>query len=189
MEVDRKRGDLLGESEQINSRVQQARFEFGFKVDNAGSVAAGNSEGRVRHDLASRWTDSRFVKVCQIRDVHQRYDVQRKLNEDGQEHVEVENIAQRSFARKLLDGLHKMPYTSMRRYKKAYTPYLCARDAQETDRHQHPADSHLIITKLDAVKILHTQAVCSDETVQRQDLVHLDRRDQRTATLPDDVGN
>ena len=41
LEVDRKRGDLLGETQEVDGRVQQARLEFRFEVDNARSVSTG----------------------------------------------------------------------------------------------------------------------------------------------------
>ena len=65
--------------------------------------------------------------------------------------------------------------------------YLCTRDTQEANRHEHPANGDLIITKLDTVEILYTKTVCSDETVQGENLVHLDGRDEGTATLSDDM--
>ena len=43
-------------------------------------------------------SDSRFVKVVQIRDVHKRHDVKRELDQDGQQYVEIKDIAQGPFA-------------------------------------------------------------------------------------------
>lgn len=120
--------------------------------------------------------NSRLVEVGQVGDVHERDNVQRELKQDRQQHIEIENIAQWSFARKLLNGLNNKIHVSNDTSQNGHTPYLCARDAQEADRHQHPAHSHLIITKLDPIQILYAQRVCSDETVQSQDLVHLDGR-------------
>lgn len=149
-------------------------------------MGRGELRGRLEEYIGD---NSRLEKVGQIRDVHERNNVQRKLDQDRQQHVEVENIAQWSFARKLLDGLNNTTHVSKKTLQMAHTPYLCARDAQEADRHQHPAYSNLVITKLDPIEILYAQGVCGDETVQCQDLVHLDGRHQSTAALPYDVGN
>ena len=65
--------------------------------------------------------------------------------------------------------------------------YLCTRDTQEANRHEHPANGDLIITKLDTVEILYTKTVCSDKTIQGENLVHLDGRNESAATLPDDM--
>lgn len=51
--------------------------------------------------------------------------------------------------------------------------YLGARDTQETYRHQDSCNCHLIIAELYSVKILHAETVRGDETVEREDLVHL----------------
>lgn len=67
--------------------------------------------------------------------------------------------------------------------------YLGARNTQETNRHQHTADGDLVITKLDTIKVLHAQTVRRNETVQGEDLVHLNSRDQGTPSLPDDMSD
>ena len=65
--------------------------------------------------------------------------------------------------------------------------HLGARDAIEANRHEHSSDRDLVVTKLDTIQVLHTETVRRDETVERQDLVHLDRCDERAPTLADDV--
>ena len=67
--------------------------------------------------------------------------------------------------------------------------YLSPRDTQETHRHKHPSNRNLIIAELDPVEILHAKTVRRNETVQRENLVHLNCRDQRCAALSDDVYN
>ena len=67
--------------------------------------------------------------------------------------------------------------------------HLSAGDTEEADGHQHAADSHLVITKLDTIEVLHAQAVCSDQAIQRQDLVHLNSSNESATSLSDDVGN
>ena len=71
--------------------------------------------------------------------------------------------------------------------KKLYITHLCSRDTQEAHGHQHPGDSHLVITKLDTIQVLHTQAPRRDQAVQREDLVHLDSSNERTTSLADDM--
>jgi hypothetical protein len=65
--------------------------------------------------------------------------------------------------------------------------YLGARDTQEANRHEHSRDRYLVVTKLDPVKILHAQAVCGNKAIQGEDLVHLNRGDERAATLSNDM--
>lgn len=67
--------------------------------------------------------------------------------------------------------------------------YLGPRDTQETNTHQHTGDSHLVVTKLDAVKVLNRQGIGSDKAVEGENLVHLDGRDKSASTLADDVGD
>lgn len=67
--------------------------------------------------------------------------------------------------------------------------YLGTRDAKEAHRHQHPSDRDLIISKLDTVQILHTQTVRGDQTIQRKDLVHLDRSNECAPSLTNDMRN
>ena len=63
---------------------------------------------------------------------------------------------------------------------------LGTRNTQEAHRHEHPINRNLVIAKLDSIEIQHAQAVCSDETVQSQDLVHLDSGNQGAAALTND---
>ena len=70
-----------------------------------------------------------------------------------------------------------------------FCAYLCAGNAQEAYAHEHAADSHLSVSELDTVEVEDTQAVCTDQTVESQNLVHLDGRHKRASSLPDDVGD
>ena len=65
--------------------------------------------------------------------------------------------------------------------------YICTRDTQEANRHEHTSDGNLVVPKLDAVKVLYTETVCCDKTVQCQDLVHLNRCDERATALTDNM--
>ena len=64
---------------------------------------------------------------------------------------------------------------------------LGMRDTQEANRHEHTCDCHLIVAELDPIQILHTQTVRRVETVECEDLVHLDSCHERAASLPNDV--
>ena len=66
-------------------------------------------------------------------------------------------------------------------------PYLRARDAEETHRHEHTRDRDLVIAELDAVQILYAQTVRRDQAVQSEDLVHLNSGNERAAALSDDM--
>lgn len=66
---------------------------------------------------------------------------------------------------------------------------LGARNAQETNRHEHPSNSNLIVAELDTVQVLYTKTVGRDETVEREDLVHLDGCYKCASALADDVGD
>jgi hypothetical protein len=65
--------------------------------------------------------------------------------------------------------------------------YLGTRNTQEANRHEHTRNRHLIVSELDPIKVLHTQAVRGDQTIQCEDLVHLDRSDESAATLSNDM--
>ena len=67
--------------------------------------------------------------------------------------------------------------------------YLCTRDTQEANRHEHPTNGDLIITKLDTVEILYTKTVCSDKTIQGENLVHLNGGHEGAATLTNNMCN
>jgi hypothetical protein len=71
--------------------------------------------------------------------------------------------------------------------REASETHFSPRDTQEAYRHEHSSDGDLIITKLDAIEVLDTQAVRLDQAVQGQNFIHLYRRDQSTASLPDDM--
>ena len=64
---------------------------------------------------------------------------------------------------------------------------LGMRDTQEANRHEHTCDCHLIVAKLDPIQILHNQTVYCNETVECEDLVHLDSYHESAASLPNDV--
>lgn len=67
--------------------------------------------------------------------------------------------------------------------------HLGPRYTQEADGHKHACDRHLVVSKLDTIKILYAQTVCRDETVECEDLVHLDRSYKGAATLSDNMGD
>ncbi len=52
-----------------------------------------------------------------------------------------------------------------RNKRTSYGAHLGSRDAEEADAHHHTGDSDLVVPKLDAVKVLHTEGVRSDEGV------------------------
>jgi hypothetical protein len=65
--------------------------------------------------------------------------------------------------------------------------HLGSRNAEEANRHEHPINSNLVISKLDPIEVLNAKTVGGDQAIQSQDLVHLDGRNQRTPALPDNV--
>ena len=67
--------------------------------------------------------------------------------------------------------------------------HLCPRNGQEADRHKHTRNSNLVIAEFDAIKVLHTQTVCSNQTVECKNLVHLNSGNEGAATLTDDIGD
>jgi hypothetical protein len=110
----------------------------------------------------------------------------RKLQQNRKQDVEVEDVAERTFPRELLNRLRGQLWP---RYGQYSTAHLGTRDAQEADAHHHPGDRYLIISKLDPVEVLDRERVGCDEAVEREDLVHLDSGDEGAATLTDDVGD
>ena len=67
--------------------------------------------------------------------------------------------------------------------------YLCTRDTQEADRHQHASDRHLVVAILDTIEVLDTQTVRSDQAVEGENLVHLNSGDEGATALSDDIGD
>ena len=139
------------------------------------------------HPPGPRWY-SLFIEIGQVRDVNQRSDVDRKLEEDGDQDVEVEDVAERSFTRQFLNRLESLIRTIQRKIQSSGS-YLRPRDAEEANRHENAGNSDLVIAKLDAVEILYRQAVGSDQTVKGKNLVHLNGGYKGASSLADDVGD
>ena len=93
-----------------------------------------------------------------------------ELQENREEDVKVENVAQRSLSGKLLDRLG-------------------SGNAQEADAHEHTSDGDLVVAKLDTIEVLDRQRIGGDKTVEGENLVHLDGGDKSTSSLSDDVGD
>lgn len=70
-----------------------------------------------------------------------------------------------------------------------YTTYLGAGDGKEANTHQHTADGDLAVTELDTIQVDDTQTVSTDQTVQSENLVHLDSRNESATTLAENVGD
>ncbi|EEQ37936.1 hypothetical protein CLUG_02060, partial [Clavispora lusitaniae ATCC 42720] len=70
-----------------------------------------------------------------------------------------------------------------------FSKWLTTRNTQETHRQQDSRNGRLAITKLDTSQVQHRQRVGGNQTVQCQNLVHLDGRNQRTTTLTDNICN
>lgn len=64
---------------------------------------------------------------------------------------------------------------------------LWPRDEQEATRQQEALQRGLEITELDPLEVEHRLAVGQHQSVQSQDLEHLESGHQRAATLLDDV--
>lgn len=77
--------------------------------------------------------------------------------------------------------------TAMLMIGKTRCSYLGSRYAQEAYRHEHTCHRHLVVTELDAVEVLHAETVRGDQTVQSEDLVHLNSRHQGASTLTNDM--
>lgn len=67
--------------------------------------------------------------------------------------------------------------------------YFCAGNAKETDTHEHASYCDLIIAELDTIQVLDAQAICGDEAVQRENLVHLNGCNQGAPALANDIRN
>ena len=63
---------------------------------------------------------------------------------------------------------------------------LGSRDAEKTGRHADTLDGHLIVAKLDTIQILNAKTVSRDQTIRREDFVHLSRCNECTSPLSDD---
>jgi hypothetical protein len=99
--VDRERGDLLGQSKEIDGGIKQTWLELGVEVDRAFTsifwLACSIEEDEGRYE--------RLGCVREGSNVHHRDDMQGELQEDGEEDVEVEDIAQRTLLRQFFNGL------------------------------------------------------------------------------------
>ena len=112
----------------------------------------------------------RFQCIAKSRNVDERHNVDGKLSEDRTDDVDVEDVGLGTLLAQTLDDLR-------------------ARDAQEAYRHEQPTNGVLRVAKLDTLEVEHGQRVGADETVEGENLVHLDRGDERAPALADDVGD
>ena len=109
MEVDRERRDLLGETEQVDGRVEERGSKLGLEVDRSTAVKSRREEDNISEaQETDRERSERYALLGVLGEdghVEQGGDVDRKLEEDREEDVEVEDVAKRSLAGQLLHRL------------------------------------------------------------------------------------
>ena len=130
-----KSRDLLDELEEVDGAIEKGGFEFAFKVD---VVAA------------------RFVALNIVGEVDQGDDVDGELAENGANDVRVEDVGLGPFFGETLDGL--FGGLSVGRGEGFWgwregVAYLCARDGEEADAHEHAADCYLAVAEFDAFQV------------------------------------
>jgi hypothetical protein len=162
LEVENKGRNLLGETKQVDGSVEQTRLKLLLEIASLSETAVSAlSATAMKTDLLL----DRFRKGS---NVDKGSDVYSELQQDRKQDVEIENVAQRTFPAELFDRLG-------------------SRDTQETDTHEHTSNGDLVVTKLDTVEVLNGKRIGGDETVEGENLVHLDRGDQGTSALTNDI--
>ena len=142
--VDSEGGDLLDELKQVDCAVEEGRFEFAFEVDLLGArLDASNIVG----------------------EVDERDNMDGKLAEDRPDDVRIEDIRLGSFFREAFNGLGDVSVDALRECK--FASYLCSRNGEKADAHEHATDCHLAVSKFDAFQIQHAQAVSTDQAIER----------------------
>ncbi|GJC78632.1 hypothetical protein ColLi_01470 [Colletotrichum liriopes] len=155
--VNGESADLLDELEQVNSAVEQAGGELGLEVNVT----------RATTYMLGEW-NSRLESVAEAGNVNQSNDVNGELPQNRTNDVKVENVGLRTLLGQALDNAG-------------------ARDGQEADAHQDTADGVLAVTELDTLEVQHTQTVGTNETVEGENLVGLNRCNKCAAALADNV--
>lgn len=67
--------------------------------------------------------------------------------------------------------------------------HLGSRNTVEADTHQDTGDGDLVISEFDSVKVLYTERVGRDKSVETKDQEHLSSGHQSASTLTDDAGD
>ncbi len=118
--------------EEVDGAVEKGGFEFAFKVDVV---------------------TARFVALNIVGEVDEGDDVDGELAENGANDVRVKDVRLGSFFGETLDRLLGLLLVGTRRGLGGWregVAYLCARDGEEADAHEHAADSYLAVAKFDA---------------------------------------
>jgi len=112
-----------------------------------------------------------------------------ELAGDGEQRVRVEDVGQRALLGERLEGLRcGWCWNDRLSHHKMHT-YARAGDEEEAGGQQEALHGGLRVGELDAVQVEHALAVRQHQRVQRQDLEHLQRGDQRAAALLDHVAD
>ena len=118
--------------EEVDGTVEKRGFKFAFKVD---VVAA------------------RFVTLNIVGEVDEGDDVDGELAQNGANDVRVEDVGLGPFFGETLDGLFAGLLVERGKGfggSKERVAYLCARDGEEADAHEHAADCYLAVAEFDA---------------------------------------
>ncbi len=134
--------------EEVDGAVEKGGFEFAFEVD---VVAAG------------------FVALDVVGEVDEGDDVDGKLAENGANDVRVEDVGLRPLFGETFDGLLRRVLVGRGNRVGGWREgiaYLCARDGEEADAHEHAADCYLAVAEFDAFQVQHAETVRADQAVQ-----------------------
>jgi len=77
--------------------------------------------------------------------------------------------------------------TRIERKKGGFRTYSCSRNTHEADTHQDTSDRDLVISEFDTLKVLNRESPGGNQTIQSENLVHLNRSDESAATLTNNV--
>lgn len=164
MIVDGEGRDLLDELQEVDGRVQQTWGEFTLQIN-----------------ILWQWA----VLLDPVGDVDKSDDMNSELQEDRSDDVHVEDVWLWTLLGKLLNRLGV--WLAIKYFIIRGVTNPGAREREEADRHEHSTDSNLSVTKLDTIQIKNGQGVGRNETVQGQNLVHLNSGNKGTSSLTDDV--
>lgn len=91
-----------------------------------------------------------------------------ELTQDRQNDIRIENIWLRTFFGQSLQ-------------------WFASGNTKETNSHQHTRDCNLEIAKFDTIKVQYRQTISRNQTIQGQNLVHLNCSNKGTTALTNNI--
>jgi hypothetical protein len=134
LEVDGKGRDLLRERDEVDARVEQVGRKLGLEVDGEVRLTDHAKGVSLVRPGREEERNARIILLAEVGEVQERDDVDSELHQDRRDDVDIEDTAERSFLRELVDGLGETDSVILRaRVTRRKTAYSCPRDAHEAD--------------------------------------------------------